>query len=192
MFNKRLYDDDFFAWHKKNAEGYSLITGAKLFKHYKPESVVDFGCGIGSYLQAAMGAGVKKIKGYEIGGEHSRKYVNKDIQKFIEFNTDITRMINSGEKYDISICIEVAEHIEPSGSAQLVNNIAAHTNKFCVWTAAPKGQDGCGHINGNTKNYWLDLFKENGMARNLKEELIVRSLLVGSPKYIMDNLMVIV
>ena len=157
-FDTSLYNDEFFAWHKKYTDGYSLSTGKKLFEHYKPKSVVDFGCGIGSYLSAAYDFGILKLRGFDIGSKFAKIYTDKRILEFIDFDRDITTPIYFDCGYcDMAICIEVAEHINPKGSDMLVENISS-TAKMCVFTAAPPGQGGCGHVNEMPKEYWSNLF----------------------------------
>jgi 2-polyprenyl-3-methyl-5-hydroxy-6-metoxy-1,4-benzoquinol methylase len=36
-------------------------------ERFQPNSVVDFGCGIGSYLESCYFNGIEKFKGFDIG-----------------------------------------------------------------------------------------------------------------------------
>jgi 2-polyprenyl-3-methyl-5-hydroxy-6-metoxy-1,4-benzoquinol methylase len=186
--DQNLLNDEFYSWHKKYTHNDSVKVGMELFKHFKPKSVIDFGCGIGSYLYAAKQCGIKKIKGLEIGGNFAKEYTDESVRELIDFNTDITKPISPGF-FDISMCIEVAEHVEMQGSSQLVKNIAKATKQFCIWSAAPPGQDGCGHVNCHEKEYWTNLFLLEDMKPSDKEDE-VRICMKGSPDYIMNNLMV--
>ena len=192
MFDASLYGRENYAWHKKYAESYELATGLALFKHYKPNSVVDFGCGIGSYLQAANECGVGTIKGYDIGKADSAvEFISEKIQRIISFNTDITKKVYT-EHYDITLCVEVAEHVEPAQSMKLVENLTNSTSPegICIFTAAPPGQEGNGHINCRPKNEWVEMFLFVGMKRNKIEEKMVLNLLKESPDYVLNNLCV--
>ena len=86
-FDIGLYDNDFFAWHWQYARMYSIWTMNKTIEQLEITSVVDFGCGIGSYLESAYHKGLdpKGIKGYDIGGEHARLWTPTAIQQFIEY-----------------------------------------------------------------------------------------------------------
>lgn len=189
MFDLSLYDDDFFAWHKKYVHESELECGKLLTDLWNPRTLGDFGCGIGSFLQGAKEKEVL-VQGFEIGGNHAEKYTHDDIKEHIEFNRDISKEMYSGH-YEITLCIEVAEHIEEKNAWQLVSNLAWATNKICVFTAAPPGQDGTGHINLQPQSYWKNLFKKHGLNynKNLTEDLL--KVWEGiAPDYITKNLMV--
>ena len=52
-FDLSLYNDEFFQWHYKYARIYSIQTMNWFLDKFTVNSVVDFGCGIGSYLECA-------------------------------------------------------------------------------------------------------------------------------------------
>ena len=54
IFDIDLYNDEFFEWHLKYAREYSMVTMDWLLEFVPFKSVVDFGCGIGSYLESAF------------------------------------------------------------------------------------------------------------------------------------------
>lgn len=188
MFRKELYDDSVYAWHKEHADEYEKKTGRALFEHYDPDSVCDFGCGIGSYLEVAFEMGAS-IKGYEIGGEHAAKYMKPSIAQFIDTNRDVTEPIKEN-KYDIVLCVEVAEHVEPDKSSILVENLAKATDGICVFTAAPPGQEGHQHINCRPRSFWISLFNQFGMIESNEDFLTVQRLWEGAPDYVLRNLCV--
>ena len=155
-FDLSLYNDEFFQWHYKYARIYSIQTMNWFLDKFTVSSVVDFGCGIGSYLECAHDRGFE-VKGFEIS-EAAKKYTPERIQKFITYQ-DCTEPIVI-KKYDCVISFETAEHIDPSGTEQFVENIVNATGGYLLFTAAPPGQQGTGHINMKAKEYWLDQFSE--------------------------------
>jgi len=192
IFDIDLYNDEFFEWHLKYAREYSMVTMDWLLEFIPFQSVVDFGCGIGSYLESAFAKNIIKIKGYDIGGEYAKKYTPEHIQPFIEY-LDCTKAIVT-EKYDCVISFETAEHIEPSGTNQFCDNLvnALHKDGYLFFTGAPEGQDGCGHINCQSKAFWMLKFLE----RNLQMDSVMTSIValewkrLGAPNYICDNLLI--
>ena len=70
--NLDLYDTDFFQWHLTNVHDMSVSVGELFAKQYGFKSIVDYGCGIGSYLQGCYEMGVD-IKGYEIS-EYAKEF----------------------------------------------------------------------------------------------------------------------
>lgn len=196
-FDISLYNNDFFAWHWEHARNYSILTMNDLINQFQIESVVDFGCGIGSYLESAFQKGIdpKGIKGYDIGGEHAKLWTPTSIQHLIEYR-DCTEPIKTSMKYDCVISFETAEHIDPKGNDIFVKNICDAVTKtgFILFTAAPPGQDGCGHINCHEKSFWLEKFENHKIYENQFLTLAIkdrwRALNVGCPDYILNNLIV--
>lgn len=193
LFDLSLYNDEFFEWHFKYAREYSIKTMDYYCQKYKPESVIDFGCGIGSYLESAYNNGIRDLKGYDIGVPYAQKYIPKEIQEYIHFK-DCTEPI-LGNFYDCVISFETIEHIEPSGSKAFLDNLVWHLKDWgrILFTAAPPGQDGCGHINCQTREYWLKEFdrryceEDTEMTDDLKNAWAT----MGCPSYIINNLIVL-
>ena len=125
-----------------------------LCSHFNPRSVVDVGCGRGEFLYHFSLRGVE-VKGYE-GSLYAVKHtlVHKD---YVE-RVDLVREINPGVKYDLALCLEVAEHIEGRSSQVLVKTLT-NLSDTIVFTAAPPGQGGHYHINERPYGFWIELFK---------------------------------
>ena len=66
------------------------------------------------------------------------------------------------DQFDVSYCFEVAEHLPPALGDRLVGFVAA-TGATVVFTAAPPGQGGSGHINEQPAEYWISRFEACGM-----------------------------
>jgi len=186
-FDISLYDDEFFQWHVTHARKYSMRTMDWYIQKYRPDSVVDFGCGIGSYLESAYDYDIK-IKGYEISLDAFR-YTPEFIRPYIEYR-DCTEVINCGI-FDTVISFETAEHIEPEGTNQFILNLVNATGKTLLFTAAPPGQEGTGHINCRTRDFWMmelsDLLIYNDILTGEISEAWEK---LGAPWYIVKNLMV--
>lgn len=194
FFDLSLYDDEFFKWHYDYAKEYSVKTMNWFVDAYRPQSVCDFGCGIGSYLEAAYHKGIEDLKGYDIGGKHAEKYTALEIRRFIEYR-DCTKPIYT-HQYDCVLSFETAEHIAPGGSEMFVANIIGATkkNRLILFTAAPPGQEGCGHINCQLPEYWIGLF---GYLKAVpvpehKEKISAAWREIGCPTYISNNLIVFI
>lgn len=192
-FDISLYNEDFFLWHVKYARQYSMLIMKELVKKYRYESVVDFGCGIGSYLEMAyeMGIGIsgEGLCGYEISVD-ALKYAPLSIMDTIVIK-DITKRIVPQQKYECVLSFETAEHVQPEGSEQLVKNLIQAASKHILFTAAPPGQEGCGHINCQPREYWLELFRKNGVEEDKELTEQLKSdwrKIPGVPDYMVNNL----
>jgi cyclopropane fatty-acyl-phospholipid synthase-like methyltransferase len=194
VFDISLYNDEFFQWHLQYAREYSIKTMNWFVDTYRPSSVCDVGCGIGSYLEAAYHKGIEELKGYDIGGEHARKYTPNEIQRFIEYRDCTKEMFT--RQYDCVLSFETAEHVEPTGSEMFVANIAgaAKKNRLILFTAAPPGQEGCGHINCQPEEYWIDLFIYFGAVPSIEHTSFISAAWkeIGCPDYIGNNLIVFI
>ncbi len=82
----------------------------------------------------------------------------------------------SGE-WDLVCCVEVAEHIPPERSLDLVETLTRSARHWIYFTAAPPGQGGRGHINCRPHEDWLQEFSERGWrvtdapTRGLRQDL---------------------
>lgn len=159
-FIKNLYTEDFHNYHiewfrKKNLNFASVVKNI-----YNFDSVVDLGCSIGTFLEPFYKDG-KLVKGYEYCFEESKNGIQKitGLINHIEFG-DVTKDIISDIKYDCAATIEVAEHIPKEYSENLVKNLVNLSNGFILFTAAPPGQGGTGHINCQPKTFWIHLFEK--------------------------------
>lgn len=192
MFDIGLYNDEFFQWHIDHAREYSINTMNWYLDEFKTSSICDIGCGIGSYLEAAFEKGLRDIKGYDIA-EPAKKYTPANIQPFIEYR-DCTRQIDFPRHYECVMSFETAEHIDPELSTVFVANItkAAGPNGRILFTGAPPGQQGCGHINCQPRGYWINLFSEFGFTYQPGYTRYISDAWrsIGCPSYIADNLLV--
>ena len=77
----------------------------------RPKSIVDFGCGIGSWLAAAQRLGVSDVLGYE--GSWIESVETEPNVKIVV--ADIAMPLDCKRRFDLVVCLEVAEHL-PSDS----------------------------------------------------------------------------
>jgi hypothetical protein len=186
-FDISLYNDEFFQWHHQPARDYSIKTMDWFIDEYKPESVCHFGCGIGSYLEAAYHKGIRRLKGYDIGGDAASKYIPAEIQSFIEYKdcTKQLRLRPAELDYQCVLSFETAEHIDPKGSWIFVWNICTNLayNGLVLFTAAPPGQQGCDWM-GLFKTFFLQV--DDRMTKHIADNW----KRIGCPEYISTNLLV--
>ena len=191
-FDITQYDDRYFKWHRDHTRNYAIKNMDWYIKKFKPHSIIDYGCGIGAYLEAALANKITKIKGFDIGGDYVKKYTEKSVQPYIEY-VDCTLQMSTGA-YDCAISLETGEHIEPSASDQFVSNIASSTKKTgtILFSAAQPGQNGTGHINCQTKDFWKEKFKAHHFVCDQALTLLISRewSVQKAPEYIVNNLIV--
>ena len=142
-----------------NLEAPSVIV-PKLISLFSPNSVVDFGCGIGTFLKVFMREGVSDVLGLD--GSWVNKSMlcdNIPIDKFRE--VDLEDVIELDKKYDLALCLEVAEHLKESCADNLVKSLTSASD-LIVFSAAIPYQGGQNHVNEQWPTYWQSLFSQYG------------------------------
>ncbi len=124
-------------------------------------SLVDFGCGGAFFVAAAQAHGLWTL-GYEQNRAAVLPYIPKETQSLV-IEADVTQPIQAGT-FDCAMSMEVAEHIPTEGSEALVANLVGAAERLILFTAAPPGQGGSGHINCQPKAFWTELFAARGWA----------------------------
>lgn len=162
IFN--AYPPSFYKCAMK-AKEWQISMGECIGRLFNIKSVVDFGCGIGCYLEGFRKSGAS-VRGFEVSCDSAKEYISKDVIDFIS-KGDAMSNIDCGS-YDMSMSIEVAEHILPDKSSILIDNLVKSSNEYILFTAAPPGQGGVCHINEKPMSFWIDLFLERGF--NLSED----------------------
>lgn len=175
--NTKTYDSKFFAKYSRNPwkkDGPKLADA--IAATVKPRSVIDLGCGTGRVIHhLKMDHGVR-VWGIE-GSKEARPYLHESVQECIQI-ADLTSLLVL-PTCDVSICLEVAEHVPEEFSAILVQNCTRCASKYVVFSAAPPGQGGKGHINCKPWEYWEGLFSECNFTLHPNKTGKIRALLAG-------------
>lgn len=140
-------------------------TGADLilpivFEFFSPNSILDIGCGIGTWLSVAKKLGIKDLIG--VDGEYvDRKLLGKYLldKEFISY--DLNQPLDLKRKFDLCLCLEVAEHLPESSSDTLVETLVRHSDTI-LFSAAIPGQGGQNHINEKKPEFWIEKFLDRG------------------------------
>ena len=162
---EELYTKSFFC-KMQRIRPWQNAVGKIIVDNFKINSAIDFGCGLGYYLEGMQQAGCKNLVGLEYMYEYAVLYLSDNIKSNI-FKQDIMESVSLG-KFDLSMSIEVAEHLLPEKSDIFIDNLVNSSNKYIFFTAAPKGQGGTGHINERPKEFWIE--KLNARGFNFSEE----------------------
>jgi len=129
-----------------------------IFKLKPIKSIIDVGCGTGTWLSVAKELGVEEILGVD-GVELDQKDLKIPSSNFI--NTNLTQAFNLNKKFDLLICLEVAEHLPENSAKTLIDTLTSHSD-FILFSAAIPEQGGQNHINEQWPEYWLNLFRTQG------------------------------
>jgi len=180
-----LYNEAF--WEKRSVRPFDYY-GKVITELFKIETMVDFGCGIGSYLIGALQGGAKKVLGFEKGYEIGKDYFPKEIAEFIEYG-DMGELINCG-RWDCVLSIEVAEHLLPEESSIYMENLINASNRLIIMSTSPKRS--MYHFNPQYKEYWINKFDDCGIKYSGMNTLRLVNALksIKAREYLRDHIMV--
>jgi 2-polyprenyl-3-methyl-5-hydroxy-6-metoxy-1,4-benzoquinol methylase len=129
-----------------------------IIKLINPRSVIDVGCGVGTWLSVFKKLGVDDIFG--VDGKWVQKEMLKIPEKqFLEF--DLSKPLKLDRQFDLVISLEVAEHLSSEYAGQFVESLTG-LGAVVAFSAAIPYQGGTEHINEQWPDYWVNLFERQG------------------------------
>lgn len=164
------YDSQFYHSYIGESEASAACVVPKLIDLFHPESVIDIGCGVGTWLRLFRDHGVKRLRG--IDGDYVKEADFRiDWSSFCPANLERpTRP--EGECFDLATCMEVAEHISPEAADRFVEFLTGCADVI-VFSAAIPNQGGTDHRNEQWQSYWATKFIKKGfVASDLLRRLI--------------------
>lgn len=130
-----------------------------LFTDGVPKSLLDVGCGTGTWTKAAGDNGVLDILGIDGNVLDAETYLSAPEFRVVDFCTSW----DLGRRFEMALCLEVAEHLEAKYASLLVECLVRHADKI-VFSAACPGQGGQHHVNCQWPEYWQAHFNTFGYA----------------------------
>lgn len=123
-----------------------------------PKSLLDVGCGIGTWMRAASDLGVTDVRGLD-GLIFSKEALHVP-QHSVERH-DLSKPFRLGRRFEVVLCLEVAEHLPEARAGELISSIMEHADNV-LFSAACPGQPGQHHINCQWPSYWQHQFNQRG------------------------------
>jgi SAM-dependent methyltransferase len=162
-FRKKQPSEQTMAINYDHARNRHTLVGASaalkiIFDTSPPKSILDVGCGAGTWMRAAVEQGVTDVVGVDgVEVPEDRLYVPRSLIKVL----DLSETINLGRHFDVAFCLEVAEHLPEVSAEKLISSIAGHADNV-LFSAACPNQPGQHHINCQWPAYWQTRFNEHG------------------------------
>jgi SAM-dependent methyltransferase len=153
------YDRDFFDWVALGAAR-SAANVLPVLIPLAPASVLDVGCGRGTWLQQWRILGVSDVIGVD-GDYVARASLVVPPECFIAH--DLQRPLRLGRRFDLVESLEVAEHIPEASTDTFIDSLCAHADVI-LFSAAVPGQGGEFHVNEQPYSYWRAKFRARGYA----------------------------
>lgn len=151
-YNKEFFDDLAIG-----AEKSAKVLVPIVYEKIKPKSVLDVGCGTGSWLKVwhEFGADTFGVDGKWVKEESLN--IARDKFKHVDLEKDF----DLEKKFDLVTTLEVAEHIHEENASQFVKSLVKHGDVI-LFSAAVPWQGGTDHFNEQWPPYWINLFKNEG------------------------------
>jgi len=157
--------------HSRNlhtTEG-ALAAFRALLGDKPPASILDVGCGTGTWLRAALDGGVTDILGIDgIQIPPGQLLIPMNAFRCL----DLTEPVELGRKFGLVLCLEVAEHLAQSHAETLLRTLVRHSD-LIIFSAACPGQPGQHHVNCQWPEWWQKRFNALGYVceDNLRPKL---------------------
>jgi SAM-dependent methyltransferase len=160
MFSGAIYDSRFYANQRDESVSSAEVIVPILLSHVSASSVVDIGCGTGTWLRIFERHGISDYLGLD--GD----YVPRDALQIPRDRfraTDLRQLSDAGRGFDIACSLEVAEHLPPACSERFVKLLTSAA-PVVLFSASIPHQGGTGHVNEQWQSYWCELFRARGFA----------------------------
>lgn len=152
------YEDKFYQSRHTNTH-YSANRIIDLVNDWvAPKSVIDVGCGVGTWLKVFQEKGIEKIFGVEGQWVDESNLV---IEQSDFTKADLEKPFDANQSFDLAISLEVAEHIHEESAVQFVKNLTQHA-PVVLFSAAIPLQGGKHHVNEQWPIYWKEIFEKEG------------------------------
>jgi len=149
----------FYEWMKVGSRQSAQHVVPVLTELVGPGSVVDVGCGTGSWLKVFEEHGVTDVFGYDTAAV-PRELLEIEAERFRA--ADVTAPLDADRRFDLALCMEVAQFNPKDTAAPLVANLAALA-PVVLFSAGIPGQGG-GGPNQRWPIYWANHFSDHGFA----------------------------
>lgn len=131
-----------------------------LINTFHPQSIIDVGCGKGTFLHAFLKNNVSDVLGVD-GSWINRSELFIPEKFFLE--RDLEKELDIERRFDMALCLEVAEHLSESSSDTIINSLTKLSD-LIIFSAAIKNQKGQHHVNEQSFDYWVEKFEKKGFV----------------------------
>ncbi|GAC1431653.1 MAG: hypothetical protein NVSMB62_28660 [Acidobacteriaceae bacterium] len=160
MSTKPVYDSAFFAGLKDGSYRSARVVVPHVLSLYQPKSVVDFGCGVGTWLRVFGELGLTDVLGVD-GDYVTDEMLEIPQRQFLR--ADLSNPIDLKRTFDLVISLEVGEHLEEERAEGYVQTLTRH-GRVVLFSAAVPHQGGENHVNEQWPTYWSALFERQGFC----------------------------
>lgn len=155
-----FYTKDFFKSIAYGSQRSAEEIVPLVLEFLQPRSVIDIGCGLGTWLRAFKQNGVQEVLGVD------GPYIEPGMLQIAErefLPADLRQPLRLNKKFDLLLSLEVAEHLPPESADTFVASLVK-LGPVILFSAAIPFQGGTNHINAQWPDYWANKFQSHGYA----------------------------
>jgi SAM-dependent methyltransferase len=157
MIEAKKFDEKFYDSQADGSYNSALAVLPIIDELIHPRSVLDVGCGVGTWLKVwKENLGVEDVIG--IDGDYVSRESLRIPQNLFD-GRDLKLPFDLGRKFDLAMSVEVGEHLPIGSAGTLVDNLVKHAD-LVVFSSANLQQRGTYHINEQPPEFWAKLFTE--------------------------------
>lgn len=152
------YSNDYYASFQDASLRSARVVVPLVLELFRPESVVDVGCGQGYWLSAFCDAGITDVWGFD-GDYVDREKLRIPKDRFQA--AELATPPHVDRTFEMAVSVEVAEHLPPSASERFADFMCSLA-PVLLFSAAIPGQHGTAHTNPRWHHYWKDAYASRG------------------------------
>ncbi len=153
------YSTRYYEGLKEDSAASARVVVPLVLGLFPSRTVVDVGCGSGTWTRAYLDAGCDAIG---IDGAVVREdQLLVPPERFQR--RDLAQSLSLGRRFDLANCLEVAEHLAPERGPSFAADLCGLAD-VVVFSAAVPGQGGTHHVNEQWPSYWIPLFRKQGFV----------------------------
>lgn len=153
-----VYGEGFYESRQEGSRRSAEEIVPLIMEMVQPKSVVDVGCGVGTWLSVFQEFGVEDVFGVD-GEWVEKKMLQIPEEKFLSF--DLKKPLKMDRQFDLAISLEVAEHLPVESAESFVDSLVGLA-PVVLFSAAIPLQVGKNHLNEQWPEYWADHFEKKG------------------------------
>ena len=153
------YSSRYYEGLKEDSAASARATVPLILNLFPARSVVDVGCGSGTWAReyAEAGCEILGIDGHFVRDDQLVIPADRFLRR------DLGSPLTLQRRFDLANCLEVAEHLDEGRADGLVADLCRLAD-VVVFSAAIPGQGGTHHVNEQWPSYWHPKFRAAGFV----------------------------